>query len=368
MSFWFFEVLGIYWSVIFLGIMFGFNVIFVCGFGESEFWFVLIKVVMVVIFIGVGLVIIFGIMYGVELFGFSNFIMGDVFFVGGFQVMVGVVMIVGFLFQGIELIGIVVGELENLWKNILIVICQVFWCILMFYILVIFVIGMLIFYIDLNLLKNDVSDISVLFFILFFECVGFVVVVGVMNVVIFLVIFFVGNFGMYVLIWMFYNFVFEGKVLCLFFCVLCSGVLCNVLYVIILVGVLCFFILVFGDSIVYIWLLNILGMCGFIVWLGIVIFYYCFCKGYLVQGGCLEDLFYWVKLFFFGLLFVFVLCMVIIFGQNYQVLVGECIDWIGFFVIYISLLLFLVIWLGYCWKKCVCFVCYYEMDVSLINI
>ncbi|WP_121336055.1 amino acid permease, partial [Pseudomonas aeruginosa] len=66
MSFWFPEVPGIYWSAIFLGIMFGLNVISARGFGESEFWFALIKVVTVVIFIGVGLATIFGIMHGVE--------------------------------------------------------------------------------------------------------------------------------------------------------------------------------------------------------------------------------------------------------------------------------------------------------------
>ena len=97
MSFWFPEVPGIYWSAIFLGIMFGLNVISARGFGESEFWFALIKVVTVVIFIGVGLATIFGIMHGVESPGFSNFTMGDAPFVGGFQAMVGVAMIAGFV-------------------------------------------------------------------------------------------------------------------------------------------------------------------------------------------------------------------------------------------------------------------------------
>ena len=70
-------------------------------------------------------------------------------------------MIAGFSFQGTELIGIAAGESENPRKNIPIAIRQVFWRILMFYILAIFVIGMLIPYTDPNLLKNDASDISV---------------------------------------------------------------------------------------------------------------------------------------------------------------------------------------------------------------
>ncbi|MEM8176221.1 amino acid permease, partial [Morganella morganii] len=122
-----------YWSAIFLGIMFGLNVISARGFGEIEYWFALIKVVTVVIFIGVGLATIFGIMHGVESPGFSNFTMGDAPFVGGFQAMVGVAMIAGFSFQGTELIGIAAGESENPRKNIPIAIRQVFWRILMFY-------------------------------------------------------------------------------------------------------------------------------------------------------------------------------------------------------------------------------------------
>lgn len=86
-------------------------------------------------------------------------------------------------------------------------------------------------------------------------------------------------------------------------------------------------------------------MCGFIAWLGIAISHYRFRKGYLAQGGRLEDLPYRAKLFPFGPLFAFALCMVITLGQNYQALVGERIDWIGLLATYISLPLFLAIWL-----------------------
>ena len=153
MSFWLPEVPGIYWSALFLGLMFLLNVVSVKGFGESEFWFALIKVVTVVVFIGIGLATIFGIMGGIESPGFSNFTTGDAPFVGGLQAMVGVAMIAGFSFQGTELIGIAAAESENPKRNIPIAIRQVFWRILMFYILAIFVIGMLIPY-------NEPSPVS----------------------------------------------------------------------------------------------------------------------------------------------------------------------------------------------------------------
>ncbi|HCF4834831.1 TPA: amino acid permease, partial [Pseudomonas aeruginosa] len=279
MSFWFPEVPGIYWSAIFLGIMFGLNVISARGFGESEFWFALIKVVTVVIFIGVGLATIFGIMHGVESPGFSNFTMGDAPFVGGFQAMVGVAMIAGFSFQGTELIGIAAGESENPRKNIPIAIRQVFWRILMFYILAIFVIGMLIPYTDPNLLKNDASDISVSPFTLLFERAGFAAAAGVMNAVILSAILSAGNSGMYASTRMLYNLALEGKAPRLFSRVSRSGVPRNALYATTLVGALCFLTSAFGDSTVYTWLLNTSGMCGFIAWLGIAISHYRFRKG-----------------------------------------------------------------------------------------
>ncbi len=42
----------------------------------------------------------------------------DAPFAGGFSAMIGVAMIVGFSFQGTELIGIAAGESENPEKNI----------------------------------------------------------------------------------------------------------------------------------------------------------------------------------------------------------------------------------------------------------
>ncbi len=367
MGIWFPDVPRWIWALAALASMGTINLIAVRAFGESEFWFALIKVVTVVIFIGVGLATIFGIMHGVESPGFSNFTMGDAPFVGGFQAMVGVAMIAGFSFQGTELIGIAAGESENPRKNIPIAIRQVFWRILMFYILAIFVIGMLIPYTDPNLLKNDASDISVSPFTLLFERAGFAAAAGVMNAVILSAILSAGNSGMYASTRMLYNLALEGKAPRLFSRVSRSGVPRNALYATTLVGALCFLTSAFGDSTVYTWLLNTSGMCGFIAWLGIAISHYRFRKGYLAQGGRLEDLPYRAKLFPFGPLFAFALCMVITLGQNYQALVGERIDWIGLLATYISLPLFLAIWLGYRWKKRARFVRYHEMDVSPTN-
>ncbi|MFZ5960640.1 amino acid permease [Pseudomonas sp. QL9] len=363
MNFWFPDVPGIYWSAGFLAIMFLLNVFSVKGFGEAEFWFALIKVVAVVIFIGIGLASIVGIMHGIDAPGFSNFTTGDAPFVGGLQAMIGVAMIAGFSFQGTELIGVAAGESEHPHKSIPKAIRQVFWRILMFYILAIFVIGMLIPYTDPNLLKTDSSDISTSPFTLLFQRAGLAAAAGVMNAVILSAILSAGNSGMYASTRMLYMMAVHGQAPRVFAQLSKSGVPRQALLATTLVGALCFLTSFIGDKTVYTWLLNTSGMCGFIVWLGIAASHYRFRKGFLAQGGRLEDLPYRAKWFPFGPLFAFSLCLAITLGQNYQAFIGERIDWAGLAATYISLPLFLAIWWGYRLKHGSRFVRYEEMDV-----
>lgn len=97
MKFWFFDVLSIIWSVLFLGLIFLFNFLFVKSYGEFEYWFVFVKVVIIIVFIGVGFLMIFGI-FGGEYIGFKNFILEEVLVNGGFLFVLSIFFIVGFFF------------------------------------------------------------------------------------------------------------------------------------------------------------------------------------------------------------------------------------------------------------------------------
>jgi lysine-specific permease len=87
------------------------------GLWRVEFWFAAIKVTTVLVFIAVGLLMIFGILQGGAPEGLwgniANFSAGDAPFAGGFAALIGVAMVVGFSFQGTELIGIAAGESED---------------------------------------------------------------------------------------------------------------------------------------------------------------------------------------------------------------------------------------------------------------
>ncbi|ELF0919520.1 amino acid permease [Salmonella enterica] len=361
LGWWFPDTPGWIWSALFLCVIFLLNYISVRGFGEAEYWFSLIKVATVIIFIIVGVAMIIGIFKGVEPVGWSNWTTGDAPFAGGFAAMIGVAMIVGFSFQGTELIGIAAGESENPEKNIPRAVRQVFWRILLFYVFAILIISLIIPYTDPNLLRNDVKDISVSPFTLVFQHAGLLSAAAIMNAVILTAVLSAGNSGMYASTRMLYTLACDGKAPRIFAKLSRGGVPRNALYATTVIAGLCFLTSMFGNQTVYLWLLNTSGMTGFIAWLGIAISHYRFRRGYVIQGYDVNDLPYRSGFFPLGPIFAFVLCLIITLGQNYEAFLKDTIDWGGVAATYIGIPLFLLIWFGYKLIKGTHFVRYSEM-------
>ena len=363
MKFWFPDIPGVYWSAIFLAIIFGINALTVKGFGESEFFFSLVKVLAIIAFIIIGIWMIVKIMLTPGAEAFANWSIGDAPFVGGFQALIGVAMIAGFSFQGTEMVGVAAGESKDPKKTIPVAIKQIFWRILLFYIVCIFIIGTLIAYNDPRLLQAAATDnIALSPFTLLYEKAGFAFAASIMNAVILTAILSAGNSGMYSSTRMLFDMSRKGSAPKMFARLDPRGVPMNALYATTAIAALCFLTTFFGEQEVFNWLLNMSGMCGFIVWLGIAISHYRFRKGYLAQGYKLEDLAYRAKFFPFAPWFAFILCAIVVLGQNYQdVLSGQ---WMGVLSTYISIPLFLAIWFGYKWKKKTKLVSYQEMDVQ----
>jgi lysine-specific permease len=343
MKFWFPNSPSLLWSALCLVIMFLLNYMSVKGFGESEYWFSLIKVVTVIIFLIVGFLMILGIMGG-DAIGFKNFTVKDAPFSGGFMTILGIFMAAGFSFQGTELLGVAAGETENPRKNIPIAIRQVFWRILLFYILAIFVIGLIIPYTTNSLMT---ADIAVSPFTLVFEKAGLAFAASVMNAVILTAVLSAGNSGMYASARMLWDLAREGKAPKFLGKLDKRGVPVNALIVTSLVGTLAFLTTFFGDGQVYVWLLNASGMSGFIAWVGIAVSHYRFRKAYVAQGRDLNKLPYRAKWFPIGPILAFVICIIVIIGQNYSAFTGDSIDWNSVMVSYIGLPLFLILWLVY---------------------
>ena len=367
MKFWFPDIPGFYWSAIFLIVIFGINALTVKGFGESEFIFSLVKVLAIIVFIIIGIAMIAKTMVTPGVATFGNWTIGEAPFVGGFPALIGVAMIAGFSFQGTEMVGVAAGESKNPKKTIPVAIKQIFWRILLFYIVCIFIIGTLIAYNDPSLLQAaKTENIALSPFTLLYEKAGFAFAASIMNAVILTAILSAGNSGMYSSTRMLFDMARKGSAPKVFGRLDPRGVPMNALYATTAIAALCFLTTFFGEKEVFNWLLNMSGMCGFIVWLGIAISHYRFRKGYLAQGYKLENLAYTAKFFPFAPWFAFILCSLVVLGQNYQAVLDG--DWLGVLSTYIGILLFLVIWLGYKWKYNTKLISYKDMDVKPMNI
>ena len=345
MRYWLPDVPSWIWSALFLAILFGLNALSTRAYGESEFWFSLIKVVTIVVFLVLGVLMIVGIIGGTSP-GFDNWTTGDAPFVGGGAGILAIFMVAGFSFQGTELVGVAAGEAENPEKNVPRAIRTVFVRILLFYVGAIAIVGFLIPYTSPFLLGSGVEDISISPFTLVFENAGVLAAASVMNAVILTAILSAGNSGLYASTRMLWALADSGKAPRFLAKVNRRGVPMNALLVTTAVGAACFLTTLIGDGAAYVWLVSASGLAGFIVWMGIAWSHYRFRKAYTAQGKDLADLPYRARFFPLGPMIALALCAVVILGQNYQAFVGD-IDLLAALSAYIGLPLFLALWLGH---------------------
>lgn len=343
MKFWFPKSPSLLWSALFLIIIFLLNYLSVKGYGEGEYWFSFIKVATIIIFIIVGLLMILGIFKGPAI-GFKNFTIGNAPFSGSFLSTLGIFLVAGFSFQGTEIVGISAGEAENPTKTIPKAVKSIFWRVLLFYVLAIFVIGLIVPYTTKSLAS---SDIMVSPFTLVFQKAGIAFAASVMNAVILTAVLSAGNSSLYASTRMLYAMAEEGQAPRFMKKLSKRGVPMPALIVTTLVGALAFLASIFGDGRVYIWLMDSVGVTGFIFWVGIAISHYRFRKAYVAQGRSLSDLPYRAKWYPFGPIFSFIVCLIVILGQDYQAFLGSSIDWGGIIAAYLGIPLFLVLWIGY---------------------
>jgi AAT family amino acid transporter/lysine-specific permease len=315
------------------------------GFGEAEYWFSFIKVTAIVVFIIAGFAIIFG-LTGHQAVGFKNWTIGEGPFHGGWLAVLGAFMIAGFSFQGTELIGIAAGESKNPRETIPKAVKQVFWRILIFFVLSIIVISLLIPYTSPQLAA---SDVTVSPFTLVFKQIGITFAASLINAIILVAVLSAGNSGMYAATRMLWYLGKKGHVPKVFGKVNHRGVPLIALAATTLVAMLAFLSSLFGNGTVYFWLLNASSLSGFIAWLGIAISHYRFRKAYIKQGLDLKKLPYVAKGYPYAPLIAFALCLIIIGGQNIKAFMGDQIDWSGILVSYIGVPVFIGLWLGYKW-------------------
>ena len=164
-------------ALITLAVLYSVNLIAVKLFGELEFWFALIKIVAIVGLLLAGpLFMIFGSGEHAEAASVSNLWAHGGMFPTGVLGVVLCLQIVMFAFQGVELLGVTAGEVENPEKSLPKATNAVVWRILVFYIGALVVIMSLVPWTEFSAGESP--------FVMVFERMGLPMAAGLINFVV----------------------------------------------------------------------------------------------------------------------------------------------------------------------------------------
>ena len=344
MNFWFPHVPAWIFSIIAFAIIFTINYLSVRTYGETEFWLSLLKVAAVVIFVIVGILVIFGVIGSGKALGLRNFTYKQAPFVHGLLGIISAFVVSGFSFQGTEMVGIAAGESKDPSESVPHAIKATFWRILLFYILTIFVIACILPYTNKHLLSSDVQDIVTSPFTLIFEDAGLRYAAGIMNFVILIAVLSSANSWLYAISRIIYSQSMDGFLWKGFRKVNRRGVPINSFLAMALLSLLLWGLQFIGPN-VYNYLIGASSLGGFMEWLGIAIAHYRFRRGFIKQGHSLDEMAYHAGMFPFGPIFAFILCIIVIVGQDVSAFAK--LDWSNILITYMSVPAFILFYLGY---------------------
>ncbi|KFY65028.1 hypothetical protein V496_02875 [Pseudogymnoascus sp. VKM F-4515 (FW-2607)] len=206
------------WVTIFFVLIVSINLFGVRGYGEAEFVFSIIKVIAVIGFILLGIVLNCG---GGPVGGYigdrywkPNSVLPDYQgyiqnpdaapgsivsgpFNNGFKGLCSVFVTAAFSFAGTELVGLAAAESDNPRKTLPTAIKQVFWRILLFYMVSLTIVSLLVPYGDSRLLGAGSTDAKASPFVIAIENASISVLPSIMNVVVLISVLSVGNSAVY---------------------------------------------------------------------------------------------------------------------------------------------------------------------------
>ena len=344
MNFWFPHVASWIFSLLAFVIIFLINYFSVRAYGETEFWLALLKVLAVVFFVIIGALVIVGILGPHKAVGLHNFTYRQAPFVHGLSGIVSAFVVSGFSFQGTEMVGIAAGESKDPAHSVPHAIKATFWRIILFYICTIFVIACILPYTNKHLLSSDVQDIVTSPFTLIFQEAGLRYAAGIMNFVILIAVLSSANSWLYAISRIIYSQSMDGFLWKGFRQVNHRGVPI-ISFVVMAVLSLAIWGLQFIGPHVYNYLIAATSLGGFVEWLGIAIAHYRFRRGFLKQGHRLDELNYSAGLFPFGPILAFILCTIVIVGQDISAFAK--LDWSSILITYMSIPVFLLFFFGY---------------------
>lgn len=353
------------WIIIFWVILTSSNLVPVKFYGEVEFWIASIKVISIIGFLiyafimvcGGGVTGPVGFRYwrnpGVWGPGIISKNVEEGRFLGWLSSLINA----AFTYQGTELVGITAGESKNPRKTVPAAINKVFFRILFFYILSLLFIGLLVPYNDPKLSSSD-SYISSSPFVIAIENSGTRILPDIFNAVILTTIISAGNSNIYVGSRVLYGLSKNKLAPKLVGKTTEQGVPYIAVLLTSMFGFLAYLNLSTSASQVFEWLLNITAIAGFFAWLFISLAHIRFMQVLKHRGISRDDLPFKAKLMPWGAYYAAFFITLIIIIQGFTAFAPK-FDVANFFASYISLFLFIAVWITFqlifktriIWKK-----------------
>ncbi|KAI8994560.1 amino acid permease/ SLC12A domain-containing protein [Pilobolus umbonatus] len=331
------------WSTIFVFIILLINLVGVGLYGEMEYWFALIKILIVIVFIIIALCVTTGSL-GEGVIGFKYWTNPGAF-VGGGLGTINVLLAAGFSFMGTEIVGITAAEAKNPTKTVPRAIRNTFWRIIFFYITTIFLLGMCLPF-DNPDLANEGGDPGTASFTLVFGLAGIEVGAHVINAVILLSVLSAANSSLYTCSRTLMGLARDGNAPKFmgklnrygapYIAVISSSV----------IGFVCVFASIYSASVAFVWFLSITAVSGFISWWGIAVVHLRFRRAFKAQGRDMDDLPFKAFGYPYSAIIAIILTVFITFGQGYISFTPK-FDALTFVTSYIGLVPVCLWYIGY---------------------
>ncbi|KAI0058944.1 general amino acid permease 1 [Artomyces pyxidatus] len=278
------------------------NIFGVRWFGESEFVFSIIKMILITGLILTGLIVDLGGGPNHHRLGFTYWKHPGPIAQAGlepnhppldrFLAILTVLVQAGFSFQGMELVAIAASETENPRRNIAKAVRRVFWRIVIFYILGIIITGMLVPYNDPDLL-NGGGTAAESPYVIAMTRAGIKVLPSIVNAGIFTSAFSAGNSYLFCSSRILYGLAIRGQAPKIFTRCTKNGLPIVAVLTCCLFSLLSFMNVSSGSRTVFNWLVSLSTVGGFFTWASINLTYIRFWRGHKVQGIDRRKLSYW---------------------------------------------------------------------------
>lgn len=290
---WFPQVDVWIWCLVFAAILFSINAISARVFGETEFWFSLIKVTAILVLIVLGGLAIFGFTplstEHHEAVFFSNFNTENGLFPVGIGGIVVTCLAVFYAFSGSELIGVAAGETKDPAKNIPKALRTTVLRLVIFFIGAIAVIAAIVPY-----EKTGVTDSP---FVTVFDYIGIPFAADIMNFVIITALLSAGNSGLFSCGRMLFSLAEEGHAPRAFSRLTKRGIPLIALSVSMIGGLASLISSVVAPGTVYLVLVSVAGFAVVAVWMSIVASQFFHRRKFIRDGGDLSTLPYKTPLY-----------------------------------------------------------------------